>query len=77
MLTPEQEYYARVCERDALWNEYCHCPTDKTWARYVEACESVKAAEQLRPADTLPECEIARSCYFGEGGKCLRGGECR
>jgi hypothetical protein len=46
MFTLEQEYYARICERDAEWDVYCHCPTDQTWAQYIEVCEAVKAAEQ-------------------------------
>ena len=46
MLTPEQEYYARVCERDASWHVFCDCPTDSTWARYQDACKAVTAAEQ-------------------------------
>lgn len=33
----------------------------------------------LTPAapDSLPACEISRGCYFGQDGRCLRGGECR
>lgn len=47
-MTLEQEYYARVCERDSLWDVYCDCPTDNTWARYSEACEEVKAVEHRK-----------------------------
>lgn len=41
--------------------------------------EVVEAVEQCvqRTDATEPPCEIASGCYFGQDGKCLRGGVCR
>lgn len=46
-MTLEQEYYHKVCERDADWSMYCKCPTDETWNLYVESCEAVKKVVKL------------------------------
>ena len=39
---------------------------------------SEQAAQQIMQATnaTEPNCEIARECYFGQDGKCLRDGVC-
>ena len=74
MLTPEQEYYARVCERDALWDVFCDCPTDNTWARYQEACKAVTAAEQsfapdgatVAPAEVIEDGISAAGHGYGQ-----------
>ena len=45
--------------------------------RGVVSAEWQESAQQSAGADALPLCEISSECYFGEDGKCLRGGECR
>ena len=38
----------------------------------------ISAQQGVQRTDaTYPPCEIARECYFGQDGKCLRGGVCR
>ncbi len=44
--------------------------------RYARAYEATQQSAHRTDA-TEPSCEIARSCYFGQDGKCLRGGVCR
>jgi hypothetical protein len=44
-LSPEQEYWNCVCEKDQAWIDYCKHPSDDMWKFYVDACEAEKKAE--------------------------------
>lgn len=61
MPTLEQEYWMAVCEHDAQWQAYCRCPTDATWAQYVAAGETERAAERkMHRANGGPVAEYNR-----------------
>ena len=35
------------CETDAAWEAFCRCPSDATWALYVEAKDAEDAESRL------------------------------
>jgi hypothetical protein len=66
LLTPEGRIWSGV---DNVRNK------SKAWRRLLATVPANIACSGQMPAE--PPCEIARSCYFGQDGKCLRGGICR
>ena len=50
-MTKEQEYYAALCYRDAMWDAFCRLPSDQNWMIYEDACD------ELNRIDFVPEDE--------------------
>lgn len=39
-----QEYWMKVCERDADWQAYCENPTDSNWKLFAETDKAMNVA---------------------------------